>query len=100
MSGTTRSGSMSTWRRRLPRDASSTRPERSASLALAMLQPLPDDEAGADEDDARDEPGDEPFGDRADVAEGPAAAVVRMLRVLDVADDRVELVLGDRLLRE
>ena len=34
---------------------------------------------------------DEPFRDRADVAERPAAAVVRVLRVLDVADDRVEL---------
>ena len=48
-------------------------------------------DAERDEHARRDEPRDEPFGDRPDVAERPAAAVVRMLRVLDVADDRVEL---------
>src|SRR3954454_15450516 len=91
MSGTTRSGSLSRCRRRLPREASSTSPESSASFALAMLQPLPDHEAEADQHRPGEEPRDEPLGDRADVAERPAAAVVRMLRVEDLAYDRVGL---------
>ena len=43
-----------------------------------------------------EEPGHEPFGDRPDVTERPAAAIIGMLRVVDVEDERVELRVGDR----
>src|SRR4029079_5811656 len=84
----------------LRRRSRSTIPEISASLALPTLQPLSDYHADGDERRHPDEPGDEALRNRADVADRPAAAVIRVLRVLDVADDRVELAIGDVLLRE
>src|SRR6478736_1387061 len=79
--------------RRLPRPRSSTSPESSQSLALAM-QPLPDRHADTDEDGRPEEPGHESLGDRADAADRPAAAVIRMLRPIHVRDERVELAIG------
>src|SRR3954464_14483278 len=96
-SGTTRAALERGERR--PRPATSTRPESRRSLALPM-QPLPDDETDSEQRGAGDEPRDEAFGNRPDIPERPAAAVVGMLRVLDVADDRVELAVADRLRRE
>ena len=68
--------------------------------ALHRFSLFAEDEADGDERGRRDQPGDEPLRDRADVAEAPAARVVRRLRVLDVGDDRVELAVRERLLRE
>src|SRR3954451_16534342 len=93
-SGTTRAASERGERR--PRPATSTRPDTRSSFALAM-QPLSDHEAHAEQRGAGDEPRDEAFGNRPDVPERPAAAVVGMLRVFDVADDRIELATADRL---
>src|SRR5437762_154842 len=74
------------------------RAARSASASRA--DPLPDHAAGRDQQDDGDEPGDEPFGHRPHMAERPAAAIVGVLGVLHVADDRVELVVADLLLGE
>src|SRR4051794_19189638 len=83
--------------RRLPRPRSSTSPESTQSLALAM-QPLADRHADTDEDGRREEPGHEPFGDGADAPDRPAAAVIRMLCPVHVRDERVELAVGYLLL--
>src|SRR4051794_35197814 len=83
-----------------PRPASRTTAETSAFLTLLMAEPLPDRHAGEDEDGRCEEPGDEALRHGSEVPERPAAAVVRVLRVLDVGDDRVELVRRERLLRE
>src|SRR4051794_6626025 len=85
---------------RRPRPSNSTRPETSRSRALLTRQPLPDDDAEEHERLRCDEPGHKPLGDRADVPERPPAAVVGVLRVVDVRDDRVQLRVADRLLRE
>src|SRR5213595_2168524 len=69
------------------------RAARSASASRA--DPLSDHSAGCNEQNDRDEPGDEALRHRADVTERPATAIVGMLRVLDVADDRVEVTVAD-----
>src|SRR3954451_15895513 len=65
------------------------RARRARSASASRLDPLSDHGAGRDQQDDPDEPGDETFRHRADVSERPAAAIVRMLRVEDIADDRV-----------
>src|SRR5437762_1777583 len=84
--------------RRLP--SRSTSPEIRKSRALPTREPLPDHDADADERARPQEPGHEPFRHRPDAADRPAAAVVRMLGVLDVADERVDLVPREVLFRE
>src|SRR3982751_2412538 len=83
--GTTRSRSpgFKGGRRRRSR---STAPATSQSFGLArfILEALADDHADSDQDNRRDEPRHEPFGDGSEVAERPAAPVVGVLRVLDV----------------
>src|SRR5207237_978129 len=83
----------------LLRPSSSTKAATSQSFALAT-QPLPQEHAERDEDARGEEPRHESLGHRADVTEGPAAAAVGALRALDVADERGEIGLRDRLLRE
>src|SRR4029450_1712949 len=63
-------------RRRLRFRARSKSPARSASLALPMPEPPADHDAEPDQHRHPEKPGHEPFGDRADVADRPAAAVV------------------------
>src|SRR5437763_8789702 len=63
-------------------------PATSASFALPTPEPPGDRDAEGDERGHAQEPGHEPLRDRAEVADCPAAPVVRALRVLDVADDR------------
>src|SRR4051794_29936390 len=77
-------------RRRLA--SSSVSAETRNALALLTAQPLPDHDADGDQRARREEPGDQPFRDRAEVADRPAALVVRMLGPLHVADDRVDVV--------
>src|SRR3954451_2185028 len=72
---------------------------RALRLAL-MLEPLSDHDADCDEGGHRDEPGDETLRDGTEVPDRPAAPVVGVLCVLHVGDDRVELPIADRLLRE
>src|SRR5579884_1766541 len=96
--GTVRSASLRGFGRLRPRR--STSPATSESRALLTAKPLADDDAEADERDHAEEPGDEALRHRTDVAERPAAAVVDVLRVQDVGDDRVQLRVADRLLRE
>src|SRR4029077_15765156 len=73
------------------------RPTRSTAAAtrnaraLPTAEPLPEHEADADERGRRQEPRDKPLRHGADVPDRPAAAVVGVLRVLDVAHDRVHL---------
>src|SRR5204862_8290919 len=62
-------------RRLLP--ISSSRPATRASFALLTLQLLPDHDADGDERRHAEEPGDEALGNRAQVPDRPAAAVVR-----------------------
>src|SRR5437762_899302 len=69
---------------------------KSLALAFTASQSRADREADGHERGRAEEPGDDPLRNRADVAERPPAAVVRVLRVLDVADDRVELAIRDR----
>src|SRR2546421_12737858 len=71
--------------------ASRSSPATSASFALPTPEPPPDQDAAGDERRHSQEPGHEALRDRAEVTDRPAAAVVRALRVLDVADDRVHL---------
>src|SRR3954453_12201969 len=73
---------------------------KSFGLARFTLEPLADDHADDDQRGRRDEPGDEPFWNRAEVADRPAAAVVRVLRVLDVGDYRVQIPVRQRFRRE
>src|SRR5581483_157486 len=87
--GTVRSASGRGLRR--PRPASSTSPATRESRSLATAEPLADREAQADERAGGEEPRHEPLRHGPEMAERPAAAVVRVLRQLDVADDRVEL---------
>src|SRR3954467_2705182 len=91
-SGTTirsRSPGFSVGRRRLAK--TSVAAETSSALALLMAQPLSEQDADRDERRGRQEPGHEPFRHRPEMADRPAAAVVRVLRPLDVADNRVHL---------
>src|SRR5436190_11859933 len=85
--------------RGLPRPIRSTSAESAQSFALATQAPS-DHHAESDEHAHPDESGHEPLGDRTDVAERPAASVVGVLGPFDIADDRVELTVGEPLLRE
>src|SRR5579862_502865 len=98
--GTMRSASFDGLRRRRLRPSASTTAETIASSALRMLQLLPYRHAQPDEHDHGDEPRHEPLRHGADLADPPAAAVVGVLRPVDIADDRVELPVADRPLRE
>src|SRR5256885_3389400 len=99
--GTIRSRSPGRSRGRRPRlPISRSSAATSAAFALLTLQPLPDHDADGDEGRHPEEPGDEPLRNGAQMADRPTAPVVRVLRVLDVADDRVELRIRERLLRE
>src|ERR687888_705869 len=60
-------------------------------LSLLTAHRPPDHETRRDQDSARQEPGDHPLRYRPEVPEPPAAAIVRVLRRLDVRDDRVQL---------
>src|SRR3954451_21571498 len=62
--------------------------------------PLAEEQADPDERGAGDQPGDEPLGAGAEETDRSPALLLRGLRVLDVADDRIELTVGDVLLRE
>src|SRR5947209_7884236 len=97
-SGTTRSACFGG--RRRPRPSSSTMLETTKARALPMAKPLSHDGADRDEERGGEEPRHEALGHRADVADRPTAVIVRMLRPVDVADDRVELPVRDRLRRE
>src|SRR5919204_5362489 len=87
-SGTIRSRSSGSGRagfRRRP--ASSSAPEITRSFALALtLQPLADHDADRNEHRRPDQPRDKPLRNRPEVADRPAAAIVRVLRVFDVPD--------------
>src|SRR5437667_3690024 len=76
------------------RAKSSTTPATSQRQTL-LMQPPPDHQCDSHERRPGDEPRDEPFRHRPDVADPPAALVHRMLRVEDVADDRVQLAIAD-----
>src|SRR5438270_8184487 len=97
-SGTTRSACFGG--RRRPRPSSSTMLETTNARALLMAKPLSHDHADRNEERGREEPRHKTLRHRADVADRPTAVVVRMLRPVDVADDRVELMVRDRLRRE
>src|SRR5436190_23807079 len=71
---------------RRPSSSSAAAVTRSLVLALMSSQTAPDREADSHERGRADQPGDDPFRDRPDVSERPAAAVVGVLRVLDVAN--------------
>src|SRR5689334_8721765 len=76
-----------------------TRRTSAGTIALrARLTPEspPQQQAEHEQRGDRDEPGHEPLRHRADEAEPPAARARRLLRELDVADDRVELPVADR----
>src|SRR5581483_3040571 len=96
--GTTRSDSFGGFAR--PRPSRRTIAATRKRPSLRTLEPLPYDDADRNEESGRQEPRDETLGHRADVADRPAAAVVGMLDPVDVADDRVELPVRDRLRRE
>src|SRR5579884_1957216 len=96
--GTIGSRSEGSFGRRRPMPSSVSETSRSLALAMAR-QPLADHHADRDERERRDEPRDQALGHGAEMTDRPAAAVVRVLRVLDVPDDRVELPVGDLLLR-
>src|SRR5947207_1536237 len=72
----------------------STIPARSQRASLLMEAP-PDHQRDADQRRSCDQPRDEPLWHWAYVTDAPAALVRRVLRVLDVEDDRVELAVAD-----
>src|SRR5580765_1921088 len=73
------------------------RPTRSTAAAtrnaraLPTPEPLPEHQADADERGRGKEPRHKPLRHGADVPDRPAARVVRVLGVLDVANDRAHL---------
>ena len=73
----------------------------SPAKELSRLRPpLADQDARRDQDHDRHQPRHHALGERSEMVDAPAALVARVLRVLDVGDDRVELVVADRLLGE
>src|SRR4051794_14966751 len=73
---------------------------RTGDAAWSVLVPLAKHPGGQDKRERTDEPGDHALRNRPDVADRPTAAVVGVLRVLEVARDRVDLVLRECLLAE
>src|SRR4051794_15606343 len=73
---------------------------RASPDAPSLGVALPDQARGEDQREQPEEPGDHALRDRAEVADRPAAAVVRRARVLHVLDERVELLLVQRRLAE
>src|SRR5581483_437808 len=92
-SGRTRSACLGG--RRRPQPSSSTMLETTKARALLMAKPLSHDDADRNEERGCEEPRHKPLRHGADVADRPTAVVVRMLRPVDVAEDRVELVVRD-----
>src|SRR5437763_6360833 len=95
--------------RRRPRPSRSTSAETIALRALLIgapparrsrTEPPPEQQAEDEQRRHGQEPGHEPLWNRPEEAESPPAGAVRPLRELDVADDRVELPVADRVLRE
>src|SRR4051812_23428325 len=89
-----------TWGRRRPRAKTSTivatsQRQSAFTIGPSRLDPPSDQDADGHERGRGQQPGDEPFRDRPDVAERPAAAVLRMLGLLDVGDERAQLLVGD-----